>query len=109
MFDEDDPAASRIILLSTYDTFANRTTAIIEKSGTKKKTYTLTWKGVFDTVVLDEGHKLRHPWTRAYARVKGLEARHHWFLTATPVVNNSKAGDLSPYQHGKTLMCGSRT
>lgn len=66
------------------------------------------WKGVFSTVVLDKGHKLKHPWTRSYAAVKGLEANYHRFLTVTPVVNNSKAGDLSQYQHGKTLMRWSR-
>jgi SNF2 family DNA or RNA helicase len=101
VFDTSNPQSAKTILLSTYDTFASRTlNTVFEKREGKKdrKRYMSKWKNIFNVVILDEGHKLRHPWTKIYAAVKGLMAEIHWFLTATPVVNSSVVGySLSSY------------
>ena len=95
IFDPADARASRAVILSTYDTFLRRTIVTISKPRTlsgkpPKKVYVSNWQGVVGTVVLDKGHKLCHPSTRAYAAVKLLGAETLWFLTATPVVNSSR-------------------
>lgn len=102
VFDKTDPRASRTVILSSYETFASRTlTTILEQiPGRKDKTiYRSNWNGVFECAILDEGHKLRHPWTKTYAAVKGLSVDTHWFLTATPVVNSSLVGLTISYQY----------
>ncbi|ELR07181.1 hypothetical protein GMDG_08308 [Pseudogymnoascus destructans 20631-21] len=47
------------------------------------------WKGVFHTVILDEGHKIRNPLSNIHVAVARLNARHHWFITGTPIQNQS--------------------
>ena len=97
IFDPNKPAASRTIVLSTYDTFTARTLVETEipQEGKKPETvYSSKWSGIFRVVILDEGHELRHPWTKSYHAVKNLNADIHWFLTATPVINGSVVSDL---------------
>lgn len=92
IFDLTNPKASQTIILSSYDTFAQRTLKVTKqqkRNGQYKKVYTSSWQGVFDIVIMDEGHKLRHPFTKTYASIKMLKANVHWFLTATPVINDS--------------------
>lgn len=40
-------------------------------------------------VICDEGHRIRHVYTKTYASIKLLEVPINWFLTATPIMNNS--------------------
>ena len=50
--------------------------------------------GLFSTewrrVILDEGHSIRNPKTRAALAASGLLAQSRWVLTGTPIVNNLK-------------------
>ena len=52
------------------------------------------WKGVFSTVMLDEGHEVRHVMTRLHASILLLQAPINWFLTATPIVNSAFVSPL---------------
>jgi len=97
IFNQADVAAGKVILVSTYDTFAKRTlvkTKRIGKNGKKVKGYESRLANVFNMVLLDEGHRLRHSWTQAYEAVKCLKADIHWFLTATPVQNSLSVSSL---------------
>ncbi|KAL8834745.1 MAG: hypothetical protein Q9170_003622 [Blastenia crenularia] len=47
------------------------------------------WKGIFECIWLDEGHKIRHAITRINASILLLDAPFLWVLTATPVINSS--------------------
>lgn len=100
IFDPTNPKASQTIILSSYDTFAQRTLKVTKqqkRNGQYKKIYTSSWQGVFDIVIMDEGHKLRHPFTKTYASIKMLKANVHWFLTATPVINDSMVSASSSW------------
>lgn len=102
IFDKTDRNAAATVVISTYETFASRTIeqSEVARPGKKPKVqYNSKWPDVFGTLLLDEGHKLRHYWTRIYAAVKGLNADVHWFLTATPVVNSSLVGSILSYRY----------
>ncbi|KAL8841352.1 MAG: hypothetical protein Q9170_000983 [Blastenia crenularia] len=55
----------------------------------KEPIFVSRWKGRFRCVILDEGHKVRHPITKLHASILLLEADINWFLTATPVINSA--------------------
>lgn len=100
IFDVDDRNAARAVVLSTYDTFASRTVATTTVRG--RKIFKSRWQDKIGAAIFDEGHRLRHRTTRAYAAVRELNADSHWFLTATPVVNSSHVSCRAPYQYGWT-------
>ena len=102
MFDHNNLQVSQTIVFSIYDIFVSRTVQItVEKS---KKQYTLGWKNVIRTAILDKDYKLRHSWTQNYTVVWQLNAEIYWFFTATPVVKNSLVSDISLYWYGETLI-----
>ncbi|KAL8736232.1 MAG: hypothetical protein Q9166_000387 [cf. Caloplaca sp. 2 TL-2023] len=41
-------------------------------------------------VILDEGHQIRNPSTKASLACSGLQARSRWVLTGTPIINSLK-------------------
>jgi SNF2 family DNA or RNA helicase len=93
MWDQNDPKASSVVILTTYDTISERIVSIREQEasepeGKKEKILANRWKGCIETVVMDEGHKVRHPRTKIHTMVKRFRARSHWFITATPTVNS---------------------
>jgi SNF2 family DNA or RNA helicase len=92
VFDKSNKAASNVVILTSYDTWASRTLQTkrsITKGGRQKKTFESRWANVIGPLLLDEGHKLRHRRTKIYASVRQLNAEIIWFLTATPVINDS--------------------
>ena len=122
VFEQNNPKASRTVILTPYDSHSARTVGIEwvhksdpvrknaltlpnTKSRSKKKkrnamreqertedaepVFVSKWKGIFDLVLLDEGHKVRHVMTKIHASILLLEAATHWFLTATPIINSA--------------------
>ena len=92
MFDSKNPQASRTILLTSYETWAARSMSVKKrktKKGKWQKVFTSRWVSIFKVVILDEGHKLRHPWMKLHVSVYQLNALVHWFLTATLITNDA--------------------
>lgn len=105
VFDHQDPKASRTVILSTYDTHAERsikTTFRKPKIGeshlvhwmeSEKKfvvpVYSSHLENVLRAVILDEGHRARNPLTKLHQSVAQLRSPVHWFLTATPIINDN--------------------
>jgi SNF2 family DNA or RNA helicase len=89
VFDKTNPKASKVVILTTYDTFTKRSVIKIRKKGEpKSKTHFKSrFSDHFAVVMLDEGHKVRHVTTQYWASIKKLNAPINFFLTATPVVN----------------------
>ena len=92
-FDEKDPRAANLVILTTYPTFASRTLySVVSKKKRKGKLaediWRSRWNGRIELVIYDEGHELRHVDTARFASQYHLKAQYHWFLTATPVQNN---------------------
>ena len=48
--------------------------------------FSLTWR----RVILDEGHTIRNPQTKAALAASNLLAQSKWVLTGTPIINNLK-------------------
>jgi SNF2 family DNA or RNA helicase len=107
VFDRKDPRASKTVILVSYETWADRSVTVARIKNTElqdelhgkskpRRVYTSKWKNVFSMVCADEGHKLRHPWTKVHASVLQLHAQYHWFLSATPVVNSSSVCSIMP-------------
>ncbi|KAL1954664.1 hypothetical protein VTO42DRAFT_816 [Malbranchea cinnamomea] len=79
------------VVITTYGSLASEFTQI-EEHGSQKKVFPK--KGLFSVhwrrVVLDEGHTIRSPRTRAARAACALVADSRWSLTGTPIVNNLK-------------------
>lgn len=90
VFNQSDPRAASVVVLSSYETFASRTIVVHReqfKSGRIKKNYESKWKDIIGTVLMDEGHRLRHTYTKYHHSIRCLSANVHWFLTAMPAIN----------------------
>jgi hypothetical protein len=80
IFDINDSMTFKIIILSTYDIFANRiVNTMIEKRLKKndKKKYVNKWTKRFNIVILNEDHKLRYFWIKIYVFVRELHVKIH--------------------------------
>lgn len=89
-FDQDNPKAASVVILSSYKAFASRTMAVHReqtKSNHTKKSYEPRRKTVVGAVLMDKRHRLRHTYTKIYHSIRCLGANVHWFLTATPAIN----------------------
>ncbi|MCJ1260140.1 hypothetical protein MMC24_007980 [Lignoscripta atroalba] len=75
------------------------------KKGKWQKVFTSRWVSIFKVVILDEGHKLRHPWMKLHVSVYQLDALVHWFLTATLITNDA----LDNYKSFKTVQALPKT
>jgi hypothetical protein len=92
IFDKSNPTAAKTVLLTSPETLQSRTlqkTVYMDNRGKQRKKYSSRFEGIFEVVLLDEGHRFRYTWTRIYAAVKHLNADIHWFLTGTPIQNNA--------------------
>ncbi|KAL8976770.1 MAG: hypothetical protein Q9205_007295 [Flavoplaca limonia] len=123
IFDPKDPRASRVVILTPYDSHVARTVAIkwVDKSHPDRKNalalpyrsarsrkklekerkarqkelefqepvFTSKWKDVFESVWLDEGHRIRHAMTKTNASILLLNCKIAWSITATPNINSS--------------------
>ncbi|KAF3482406.1 DNA repair protein RAD5 [Arthroderma uncinatum] len=87
------------VVITTYGALASEYGQLLGPTGklakTKKGLFSLHWR----RVVLDEGHTIRTPKTKAARAACLLEAGSRWSLTGTPIVNNLK--DL--YSQGKFI------
>lgn len=61
----------------------------------KPPTYDTVMAGRFARVLCDEGHHVKTISTRFHQSVSLLRARHHWIITATPLMNHAR--DLAGY------------
>ncbi|OAF63117.1 hypothetical protein VC83_00674, partial [Pseudogymnoascus destructans] len=94
IFDQNNRMAAKTVILTSYDTLAARTLQKPRRqpgdtTQFKPSEWIGRWKGVFHTVIMDEGHKVRNPLTNIHVAVARLNARHHWFITGTPIQNQS--------------------
>ncbi|ELR08416.1 hypothetical protein GMDG_08637 [Pseudogymnoascus destructans 20631-21] len=106
IFDTDNKSAAKTVILTSYGTLAGRTLQKPRRQPGDEKTFKPAdwigkWKGVFHTVILDEGHKIRNPLTNIHVAVARLNARHHWFITGTARKEKSTINKL--YSQGERL------
>ena len=50
-------------------------------------------EGVFQRVILDEGHSIRNPRTKMAMAVCMLTAERRWVLSGTPIVSDEQFSD----------------
>lgn len=78
------------VVITTYGALASEYSQLVGPDEKLKKTK----KGIFSVhwrrVVLDEGHTIRTPRTKAARAASALVAGSRWSLTGTPIVNNLK-------------------
>ncbi|KAI0885784.1 SNF2 family N-terminal domain-containing protein [Annulohypoxylon maeteangense] len=93
VWDEDDPRASKVIIVMSIDTWSSRTctTKVIDKNG---KVVEGDWHSTFtdlerqfSIVVVDEAYKVRHTTTRYWKSVALLDRQFTLLITATPCMN----------------------
>lgn len=101
IFDRDNKMAAKTVILTSYDTLAGRTLKKPRRQPGNNKPFKPAdwigkWRGVFHTVMLDEGHKVRNPLTNIHVAVARLNARHHWFITGSPIQNRSSVSPPIP-------------
>jgi len=77
-----------------------RTSARIDKNSerTQYKGCRTRAQGLFDTVVLDEGHRAKNRNTKAHTSISLLKAFHIWIITATVMQNTESASMQSTFQ-----------
>lgn len=91
IFDDQDPRASRTLIITLPGTHSSR--SLLEDRNPEKKGWessTSWWAGRFRFVMVDEAHKLRHDNTKFWHSIGKLNAQFHWFITASPIVNTEK-------------------
>ncbi|RDL39831.1 putative SWI matrix-associated actin-dependent regulator of chromatin subfamily A member 3-like 1 [Venustampulla echinocandica] len=78
------------VVITTYGMLSSecfpRGTKTPREIPTKKGLFSMNWA----RVVLDEGHTIRNPSTKAAVAATGLLSRSKWVLTGTPIVNTIK-------------------
>lgn len=103
VFNTDDPRASKVVIVSPFDCHSARTMDVTYRRRARRavasrieahkghqgevQVFTTKWKGRFSVVSSDEGYRVRHVITKIHASIEQLEAKIHWILTVTPVMN----------------------
>ncbi|KAI4278901.1 MAG: hypothetical protein L6R35_006073, partial [Caloplaca aegaea] len=85
-----DELAQYDVVITTYGTLSteylpkgsNNPASVSRRHGL----FSLDWR----RVILDEGHQIRNPNTKASLACTGLPARSRWVLTGTPIINRLK-------------------
>ncbi|KFY97411.1 hypothetical protein V500_02085 [Pseudogymnoascus sp. VKM F-4518 (FW-2643)] len=101
IWDQSDPRASNVVVLSSPETWAGRTIdeeyIYNESSGKEELVYSSSCQGLFGVAILDEGHRFRSMHTQMFHALQCLKTEFHWFLTGTPVINsiNDVVGPMS--------------
>lgn len=91
LFDPVDERTRRHIVLTTYETLANRTlVALPQDDPNQVVRHRSRLRGCFARVICDEGHKLKNPRTTTWRAVARLEVDCRWLVTATPMVNRDE-------------------
>lgn len=80
-------------MLTTYQTVVNDhsggSKSIVEGSNKRQKTGSTLLNIPWKRVIIDEGHQIRNPKTKAAIAVSALTAERRWVLTGTPIVRFS--------------------
>lgn len=72
------------VVLTTYQTLAS---GYVPSSGLKTiGLYSVKWR----RIILDEGHTIRNPQSKAAAAACAVDARSRWLVTGTPIINSLK-------------------
>ena len=79
-----DNTTSAALYIANYDRLLSSPSAFISRV-------------VWDRYILDEAHTMRNGGSKRYALLRHVKAPVKWFLTGTPLVNNSK--DISALVH----------
>lgn len=78
------------VVLTTYQTVVNdhggSSKIVAEGSNKRKKTESTLLSIPWKRVIIDEGHQIRNPGTKAAIAVSALTAERRWVLTGTPIV-----------------------
>lgn len=78
------------VVITTYGTLSNEYVA----NETEDQTLVSAQTGLFAVnwrrIILDEGHQIRNPKSKASRACTGLTARSRWVLTGTPIINTLK-------------------
>ena len=78
------------VVLTTYQTVVNDhgggSKITVEGSSKRKKTESTLLNISWKRVIIDEGHQIRNPATKAAIAVSALKAERRWVLTGTPIV-----------------------
>lgn len=105
IFDQTNSRASRAVLLTSYETWATRSTvlvrqpkkdqdgnAVVDEKGHQKyrNVYSSRFQGAFENVICDEAHRIRNPATRNATAVRLLRSGYMWLVTATPMLNSRR-------------------
>jgi SWI/SNF-related matrix-associated actin-dependent regulator of chromatin subfamily A3 len=81
------------VVLTTYQTVVNdhggASKVAIEGSSKRKKTGSTLMNIPWKRVIIDEGHQIRNPSTKAAIAVSSLTAERRWALSGTPIVGSS--------------------
>ncbi|KAI1363766.1 P-loop containing nucleoside triphosphate hydrolase protein [Xylaria arbuscula] len=86
VWDEDDPRASRTVLITTIETWAGRTCYYDDEKGEWFSSFTDMGRG-FSLVVVDEAHKVKNPRTKNWRSIYLLKRQFTLLVTATPCLN----------------------
>lgn len=85
MWEQDNPKASQVVLITTMESWAARTCTQIGKKEWKSS---FTEEGrSFSLVIVDEAHKVKNHRTRNWRSVYLLERQFTILITATPCMN----------------------
>lgn len=78
------------VVLTTYQTVVSDhgggSKVASEGSSKRKKTCSTLMNIPWKRVIIDEGHQIRNPSTKAAIAVSALTAERRWALTGTPIV-----------------------
>ena len=78
------------VVITTYGTLSAEYmptgTKTMQEIPRKQGLYSVPWR----RIILDEGHQIRNPKTKASLAACGLIAQSRWVLTGTPIINNLK-------------------
>ena len=81
------------VVITTYQTVVSDHSGgskiAAEGSSKRKKTESTLMNIPWKRVVIDEGHQIRNPKTKAAVAVSALKAERRWVLTGTPIVRFS--------------------
>ncbi|KAF9650574.1 hypothetical protein BDM02DRAFT_3164771 [Thelephora ganbajun] len=82
------------VVLTTYQTVVNDHSGVskivVEGSSKRKKTESTLSSIPWKRIIIDEGHQIRNPSTKAAVAVSALTAERRWVLTGTPILNSPK-------------------
>ncbi|KAI1116294.1 P-loop containing nucleoside triphosphate hydrolase protein [Nemania sp. NC0429] len=88
MWNQDNPQASRVVLITTMESWAVRTVTTLDPSKGGAWTSSFTEEGrSFSLVIVDEAHKVKNHRTKNWRSVYFLERQFTLLITATPCMN----------------------